>query len=150
MGTIRTEQQVREPVLALQPLVKGLVQLPKPAVAAVDGVAYGVGVGVGLGVALSTDLAVAGEGGRFCCSFGRVGLVPDFAVHAPASWQAAWLTTHQRRSHWPSRCWRLRSRQPRRDAALEANADRVRQKDAVQRFAAKEPPKFSWPKTALV
>lgn len=76
MGGISTVQEGRERILALQPLVRGLLEFPKPVIAAVEGVAYGAG----FGLALAADLVIAGEGARFCCSFGRVGLVPDFAL----------------------------------------------------------------------
>ena len=61
---------------ALRPLVRGLLQLDKPLVAAVEGVA----LGAGFGLALAADFIVAGGDARFCCSFARVGLVPDFAT----------------------------------------------------------------------
>lgn len=196
MGTIRTEQQGRERILALQPLVKGLVQFPKPVVAAVDGVAYGAG----LGLALSADLVIASEGARFCCSFGRVGLVPDFAVAYTLPrlvgmqkarqliYSARQLTAVQAlqqglvsevcqaggalaRAQQLARCLvdyspiafalakQMLAASFQSDLAemlrMEADAQAIafasaEHKDAVQRFAAKEPPKFSWPETPLV
>lgn len=76
MGTMSDAGQGRERVLALQPLVRALLLLEKPLIAAVEGVAFGAG----LGLALTADFLVAGQGARFCCSFGRVGLVPDFGA----------------------------------------------------------------------
>lgn len=76
MGTMTDAAQGRERVLALQPLVRALLGLEKPLIAAVEGVAFGAG----LGLALTADFLVAAQGARFCCSFGRVGLVPDFAA----------------------------------------------------------------------
>lgn len=76
MGAMSDAGQGRERVLALQPLVRALLLLEKPLIAAVEGVAFGAG----LGLALTADFLVAGQGARFCCSFGRVGLVPDFGA----------------------------------------------------------------------
>ncbi|SLN12635.1 enoyl-CoA hydratase/isomerase family protein [Oceanibacterium hippocampi] len=49
--------------------------IDKPVIAAVDGVAYGAG----FNLALMADFVLATPRARFCQSFGRVGLVPDFA-----------------------------------------------------------------------
>ena len=53
---------------------QALLEMPKPVIAAVDGVAYGGG----LGLALCADAVVATPGARLCASFLRLGLVPDF------------------------------------------------------------------------
>ena len=76
MGTMTDPEQGRDRVQALQPLVRAMLELEKPLVAAVEGVAFGAG----LGLALTADFLVAAQGARFCCSFGRVGLVPDFGA----------------------------------------------------------------------
>jgi 2-(1,2-epoxy-1,2-dihydrophenyl)acetyl-CoA isomerase len=55
------------------PLIEAVRALPKPVVAAVNGVAAGAGVSL----ALSADLVVASEDARFVPAFGRIGLVPD-------------------------------------------------------------------------
>jgi enoyl-CoA hydratase/carnithine racemase len=52
-----------------------MLECPKPVIAAVDGVAYGAG----FGMALCADVLIATPAARFCLSFMRVGLVPDFA-----------------------------------------------------------------------
>lgn len=54
-----------------------LSTLDIPVVAAVDGPAYGAG----FGMALAADFVLASPAARFCASFGRLGLVPDFALH---------------------------------------------------------------------
>jgi 2-(1,2-epoxy-1,2-dihydrophenyl)acetyl-CoA isomerase len=76
MGQIASAEKGRQRMLDLQPLVLSLLQLDKPLVAAVEGVA----LGAGFGLALAADFIVAGGDARFCCSFARVGLVPDFAT----------------------------------------------------------------------
>ena len=53
---------------------QALLELPKPVIAAVDGMAYGGG----LGLALCADAIVATPDARLCASFMRLGLVPDF------------------------------------------------------------------------
>ena len=55
------------------PLIAAIRALPKPFVAAVNGVAAGAGVSL----ALAADLVVAAEDARFVPAFGRIGLVPD-------------------------------------------------------------------------
>lgn len=55
------------------PLVEAIRTLPKPVVAAVNGVA----AGAGMSLALSADLVVAAEDARFVPAFHRIGLVPD-------------------------------------------------------------------------
>jgi len=55
------------------PLITALRELPKPVVAAVNGVAAGAGVSL----ALACDLVYASEDARFIQAFVRIGLVPD-------------------------------------------------------------------------
>ena len=55
------------------PLITAIRGLPKPVVAAVNGVAAGAGVSL----ALAADLVVASEDARFVPAFNRIGLVPD-------------------------------------------------------------------------
>jgi 2-(1,2-epoxy-1,2-dihydrophenyl)acetyl-CoA isomerase len=53
-----------------------LITLDRPVVAAVDGVAYGAG----FSLALAADFVIVSPRARFCMSFLRVGLVPDFGA----------------------------------------------------------------------
>ena len=55
------------------PLIEAIRNLPKPVVAAVNGVAAGAGVSL----ALAADVVVASDEARFVPAFGRIGLVPD-------------------------------------------------------------------------
>lgn len=54
-------------------IIRAVTSLPKPCVAAVNGVA----AGVGCSVALACDLVVATESASFLLAFSRVGLMPD-------------------------------------------------------------------------
>jgi 2-(1,2-epoxy-1,2-dihydrophenyl)acetyl-CoA isomerase len=53
-----------------------LISLDRPIVAAVDGAAYGAG----FSLALAADFILASPRARFCMSFLRIGLVPDFGA----------------------------------------------------------------------
>ena len=55
------------------PLIAAMRNLPKPVVAAVNGVAAGAGVSL----ALAADIVVASEEARFVPAFNRIALVPD-------------------------------------------------------------------------
>src|SRR5580698_8839992 len=55
------------------PLIKRLVNLPKPVICAVNGVAAGAGANI----AFAADIVLAAKSARFVQSFSNIGLVPD-------------------------------------------------------------------------
>ncbi|HEX6586649.1 MAG TPA: enoyl-CoA hydratase [Solirubrobacterales bacterium] len=55
------------------PIISGIREMPKPAVAAVNGPA----VGIGCSLALACDLILAAESAYFLLAFVNIGLVPD-------------------------------------------------------------------------
>lgn len=63
----------RERIRKIHRWLDELIDLEKPVVAAVDGVAFGAG----LSLALCADFVVASADATFCCVFSRLGYVPD-------------------------------------------------------------------------
>lgn len=55
------------------PIVRTMRAMPKPIIAAVNGVAAGAGASL----AFACDLRIAAEGASFVLAFGRIGLLPD-------------------------------------------------------------------------
>ena len=74
-GAKMTAEEGRDRMAGVIACARSLLELPKPVIAAVDGVAYGAG----FGMCLCADLVIATSRARFCLSFMRIGLVPDFA-----------------------------------------------------------------------
>lgn len=71
------------------PIVKRIRNLPKPVVAAVNGVAAGAGANI----ALCCDIVVATESASFIQAFSKIGLIPDsggtFTLPRLIGWQKA-------------------------------------------------------------
>lgn len=63
----------RSRIIGMQRWFDDLVDLEKPVIAAVDGVAYGAG----LSLALAADFVLASPRATFCAVFARIGYVPD-------------------------------------------------------------------------
>lgn len=82
-GDPRPLQTVRE---HYNPIALELVQMPKPVVAAVNGMAAGAGAAL----AFACDFRIAGEGSGFLLAFARVGLSADTG----ASWTLPRLVGH--------------------------------------------------------
>ena len=79
MAEVRARMKIgdwRDRMREVQPWIKQLIELDKPLIAAVDGPAFGAG----FSLALMADFVLASPRARFCLSFMRVGLVPDFAA----------------------------------------------------------------------
>lgn len=58
-------------------LIRRMVRLEKPIIAAVNGIA----AGAGCGVALAADLRIAASSASFMLAFSRIGLIPDSGVN---------------------------------------------------------------------
>lgn len=71
---VPTAEAGRQRLMDLLPTAMALYTLEIPVISAVDGFAFGAG----FNLALAADFVIATPEARFCQSFGRVGLVPDF------------------------------------------------------------------------
>ncbi|MFO7263444.1 MAG: enoyl-CoA hydratase-related protein [Bacillota bacterium] len=78
MGGLATPLETKSHMDEAAQIVKKLVHLDKPIIAAVQGYA----VGAGFSLALACDLIVAEEGAKFGLAFKDVGLIPDLGLHA--------------------------------------------------------------------
>jgi Enoyl-CoA hydratase/carnithine racemase len=82
------------------PVIRTMRALPKPIVAAVNGVA----AGVGMSFAMAADITIAAKSASFLQAFSRIGLLPmAAALGSCRAWSAS-----SGRGRWP--CWRRRSR----------------------------------------
>jgi 2-(1,2-epoxy-1,2-dihydrophenyl)acetyl-CoA isomerase len=78
IGKELTADEIREMMLKSQQLLKKLIGLEKPVIAAVNGDAFGMGCNL----ALAADFVIASEKARFCEVFVKIGAMADFgALH---------------------------------------------------------------------
>ena len=78
IGQELAPDEIREMMLKSQQLLKKLVGLEKPVIAAVNGDAFGMGCNL----ALAADFVIASEKARFCEVFVKIGAIADFgALH---------------------------------------------------------------------
>ncbi len=76
IGKELTPNDIREVMKKSQQLLRRLITLEKPVVAAVNGDAFGMGCNL----ALAADFAIASEKSRFCELFVKLGAIPDFGA----------------------------------------------------------------------
>lgn len=149
-GDISSMQQVagvggRDRLGRLHRLARLLVAGPKPVIAAVEGYAYGAG----MSLALLCDQVVAARDAKFCCSFGKVGLMPDMA--------ALWTVPQRVNAGWAKRLMMLAEEIDGETAHRIGLVDQVAEPgqalDAAlalaRRFAATAPLPIAYTKAAL-
>lgn len=73
LANVNTAVDGRTRIKGLQKLIKSMVNLEKPIIAAVNGFA----VGAGFNIALACDIIIASEKAKFSQIFSKVGLIPD-------------------------------------------------------------------------
>lgn len=76
IGGELTAEDVSQVMRKSQQLLRKLLNLEKPVIAAVNGDAFGMGCNL----ALAADFAIASKQARFCEVFIRLGLTPDFGA----------------------------------------------------------------------
>ena len=77
LGSSNGKIDIRKAVASrYNPLLRKILTIEKPVIAAVNGVA----AGAGMGIALACDLRFASESASFTTAFVRIGLVPDSAM----------------------------------------------------------------------
>jgi 2-(1,2-epoxy-1,2-dihydrophenyl)acetyl-CoA isomerase len=74
--TVQSAEEGRNRIDELHAWIAQLVDLDRPMIAAVDGIAYGAG----FSLALAADFVIASSRARFCMPFLKMGLIPDCAA----------------------------------------------------------------------
>ncbi len=149
-GDISSMQNVagvggRDRLANLHRLVRLLAAGPKPVVAAVEGYAYGAG----MSLALLCDQVVTARDAKFCCSFGKVGLMPDMA--------ALWTVPQRVNAGWAKRLMMLAEEVDGETAHRIGLADHLAEPGqalaaalaVAERFAAAAPLPLAYTKAAL-
>jgi 2-(1,2-epoxy-1,2-dihydrophenyl)acetyl-CoA isomerase len=149
-GDISSMQNVagvsgRDRLARLHRLARLLVAGPKPVVAAVEGYAYGAG----MSLALLCDQVVAARDAKFCCSFNKVGLMPDMA--------ALWTVPQRVNAGWAKRLMMLAEEVDGETAHRIGLADHLAESGqalaeamiVAERFAAAAPLPIAYTKAAL-
>lgn len=135
----------RQRLANLHRLVRLLLAGPKPVIAAVEGYAYGAG----MSLALLCDQVVTASDAKFCCSFGKVGLMPDMA--------ALWTVPQRVDTGWTKRLLMLAEEIDGETAGRIGLADQVVEPGAALpaaltlagRFAVQAPLPMAFTKAAL-
>lgn len=73
LGSDRPADYFRDPLIVYNRLITSMRELPKPIIAAVNGMA----AGAGFNLALACDVRIATEDAAFSQAFIRIGLIPD-------------------------------------------------------------------------
>lgn len=149
-GDISSMQNVagvggRDRLANLHRLVRLLAAGPKPVIAAVEGYAYGAG----MSLALLCDQVVTARDAKFCCSFGKVGLMPDMA--------ALWTVPQRVNAGWAKRLMMLAEEVDGETAHRIGLADHLAEPGqalaaalaVAERFAAAAPLPLAYTKAAL-
>ena len=76
IGKVPSEKEIKEIMGKSQQLLKSLMDLEKPVIAAVNGDAFGMGCNL----ALASDFVLASDKARFCEVFVKLGVNPDFGA----------------------------------------------------------------------
>ncbi len=134
--------------LHYNPIVNAVVSMPKPIIAAVNGVAAGAGASL----ALACDLRVAAAGATMMMAFARVGFGPDTGsswtlqrLVGNWDWSARWCPVRSwrgRHGGWPEG-WRRAPPRPTRRSRRPSTSRQVT--GCAKRSTGKQTSRSAWP-----